>query len=94
MKRQIWEWLILVLWVVMVVVLSFRSWVLETNMLIEITGLIRPLPYPSRDWWMITTNTSLLLILIGLLLFWWKHYGVIVGLSLFVIILLYIELLL
>ncbi len=83
MKRQVWEWLLLVLYIECVGLLMFRNWHKERLMLIDATNLVSVSPPP--DWWAMIINISILCVGLGVALWWFKRYGVLAGLSIFLL---------
>ena len=89
MTRQVWEWLVLAFYAECVVLLIFGNWFKEKLMLIETTNLVSA--SPGLDWWAMIINMSILCVGLGLAVWWFKRYGVLLGLSIFLLGLLVLE---
>ena len=71
------------LWVEIVALLVFRSYVSEKLMLIETTNLLSA--EPSGEWWVMMSNIGMIALGVGCALWWFRVYGALVGLAIFVI---------
>lgn len=89
MRRPLWAWLMLVLWVMIDALLVFRAWVSEKLMLIEMTNLLAAAP--SGEWWVMMSNIGLMALGSGVALWWFRCYGVMMGLAIFVLALVALE---
>ena len=89
MRRQVWEWLVLVVYVECVALLMFRNWFKEKLMLVETTNLVSASPVP--ECWAMIINMSILCVGLGLAVWWLKRYGVLIGFSVFLLGLLVLE---
>lgn len=83
MKRPVWAWLLLVLWVEIDALLVWTGYCNEKLMLVEMTNLVSAVP--SGEWWIVMSNMAILVLGIGCVLWWFKRYGVMVGLAIFVL---------
>ena len=82
-RRQFWEWLALVLYIECTVLLMFQIWRKESLLLIGATSLTNASPAP--EWWVMMINMFLLSIGLGITVWWFKRYGVLAGLTIFVL---------
>ena len=83
MTRQVWEWLVLVFYVECVALLIFSNLFKAKLMRIETTNLVSASPGP--EWLAIMINMSVLCVGLGLTVWWFKSYGVLIGLSIFLL---------
>ena len=88
-RRNTLEWLTLVLWVEIEALLVFRAWVSEKQMLTETTTLLAAAP--SGEWWVMMSNIGIIVLGSGVALWWFRHYGVLIGLAIFVLALVALE---
>lgn len=80
-QRSTWEWLVLVLWVEVVILLLLANYLREVSALIRITNLV--MARPSPEFWVMMSNMGVILAGLGGALWWLRRYGVLMGLILF-----------